>query len=49
MDLQEEHSNLPDQDPVEITDIPERESEMKSWTTAGPDVIHSYWMKKEEG
>uniref|UniRef100_A0A3B3HW39 Reverse transcriptase domain-containing protein n=1 Tax=Oryzias latipes TaxID=8090 RepID=A0A3B3HW39_ORYLA len=46
--LREEHSNLPEQNPVTITvaDIQERVSGMKNWTAPGPDMIHAYWLKK---
>ncbi|XP_051906082.1 uncharacterized protein LOC127590686 [Hippocampus zosterae] len=42
--LREEHSNLPEQNPVTITvaDIQERVSDMKNWTAPG----HTYWLKK---
>ncbi|TWW59283.1 hypothetical protein D4764_06G0008130 [Takifugu flavidus] len=47
-DLQAEHSQLPEQDPVVITlaDIQTIVSKMKSWTAPGPDNIHAYWLKK---
>ncbi|TWW78234.1 hypothetical protein D4764_11G0003550 [Takifugu flavidus] len=47
-DLQTEHSQLPEQDPVVITlaDIQTRVSKMKSWTAPGPDKILTYWLKK---
>ena len=47
VDLQAEHSNLPDQDPVVTTeaDIQKRMSKMKSWTAPGPDMTHTYWLK----
>ncbi|XP_051935035.1 uncharacterized protein LOC127609236 [Hippocampus zosterae] len=45
--LREEHSNLPEQNPVIITvaDIQERVSDMKNWTASGPDMVHTYWLK----
>ena len=48
VDLREDHSHLPEQDPVNITmvDIQERVSGGKSWKASGPDMIHSYWLKK---
>ncbi|KAK7930440.1 hypothetical protein WMY93_006835 [Mugilogobius chulae] len=48
MDLRKDHSNLPEQNPVTITvtNIQERVSGMKNWTAPGPDMIHSYWLKK---
>ena len=42
VDLQTEYSNLPDQDP----DIKKIMSKMKSWTAPGPDMIHTYSLKK---
>ncbi|XP_051919952.1 uncharacterized protein LOC127599769 [Hippocampus zosterae] len=46
--LREEHSNIPEQNPVTITvaDIQERISDMKNWTAPGPDMVHTYWLKK---
>lgn len=48
VDLREDHSNLPEQNPVTITvaDIQGRVSGMKNWTAPGPDMIHAYWLKK---
>ncbi|XP_078020835.1 uncharacterized protein LOC144459905 [Epinephelus lanceolatus] len=48
VDLRADHSNLPDQESLTITmaDIQERVLGMKSWTTLGPDMIHTYWLKK---
>ncbi|XP_055361305.1 uncharacterized protein LOC129603548 [Betta splendens] len=48
VDLREDHSNLPEQNPVTITvaDIQHRVSGMKNWTAPGPDMIHAYWLKK---
>ncbi len=48
VDLRADHSNLPEQEPVTISmaDIQERVSKMKSWTAPGPDMIHTYWLKK---
>ena len=48
MDLRADQSNLPEQEPVTITmaDTQKRVSGMKSWTAPGPDMIHSYWLKK---
>ena len=47
LDLRKDQSNLPEQDPVNLTmaDIQERVSR-KSGTAPGPDMIHSYWLKK---
>uniref|UniRef100_A0A7N8XHF5 Reverse transcriptase domain-containing protein n=1 Tax=Mastacembelus armatus TaxID=205130 RepID=A0A7N8XHF5_9TELE len=47
-DLRADHSNLPEQEPVTIAtaDIRERVSNMKNWTAPGPDMIHTYWLKK---
>nr|XP_049581805.1 uncharacterized protein LOC125972245 [Syngnathus scovelli] len=46
--LRKDHSKLPEQNPVTITvaDIQRRVSGMKNWTAPGPDMIHSYWLKK---
>ena len=46
MDLNEDHSNLPEQDPVNITmaDNQDIVSGMKSWTAQGPDMIQNYWV-----
>ncbi|XP_055364306.1 uncharacterized protein LOC129604011 [Betta splendens] len=48
VDLREDHSNLPEQNAVTITvaDIQQRVSGMKNWTAPGPDMIHTYWLKK---
>ncbi len=43
-DLRTDHSNLPEQEPT--ADIQERVAGMKSWTAPGPDMIHTYWLKK---
>ncbi|XP_025766930.1 uncharacterized protein LOC112848110 [Oreochromis niloticus] len=47
-EIQADHSDLPEQGPVTITvaDIQERVSSMKSWTAPGPDMVHTYWLKK---
>ncbi|KAI3368084.1 hypothetical protein L3Q82_026902, partial [Scortum barcoo] len=48
VDLRADHSNLPEQEPVTITaaDIQEKVSSMKSWTAPGPDMTHTYWLRK---
>lgn len=48
VDLTVDHSNLPKQDQVTITmaHIQDRVSSMKSWTARGPDMIHTYCLKK---
>ena len=48
MDPRADHSDLPEQEAVTIrvTDIQERVSSTKSWTAPGPDMIHTYWLKK---
>ena len=48
VDLREDHSKQPEQNPVTITvtDIQERVSDMKNWKAPGPDMIQAYWLKK---
>ena len=44
MDLKEDHSHFPEQDPVNITmaDIQVKVSRMKTWTAPDLDIIDSY-------
>lgn len=46
-DLRTDHSKLPNQEPVTVTDtdVQETVTRMKSPTTLFPDVIHTHWLR----